>query len=76
MGSEGPKDFGLFHLKPKAHAEEEEVSEDEMKGIQTAITYCRGRPCPRQAKIMREKVATSPEDIHSRISKEIPSHMG
>ena len=65
-----------FHLKPKTHAEEEEVSEDEMKGIQTAITYCRGRPCPRQAKIMREKVATSPEDIHSRISKEIPSHMG
>ena len=30
-----------FHLKPKTHAEEEEVSEDEMKGIQTAKMYYR-----------------------------------
>ena len=76
VGPEGPRGFGPFHLKPKAHAEEEEVPGDEMKGIQTARMYCRGRPCPRQAKIMGEKAATSPEDIHSRITKEIPSHMG
>ena len=68
MGPEGPRGFGPFHLKLKAHAEEEEVPGGRM--------YCRGRPCPRQAKIMGEKAATSPEDIHSRITKEIPSHRG
>ena len=29
MGLEGFKGFDPFHLKPKAHAEEEEVPEDE-----------------------------------------------
>ena len=29
VGPEGPKGFGLFHLKPKTHAKEEEVSGDE-----------------------------------------------
>ena len=76
MGLEGPRGFGPFHLKPKAHAKEEEVPGDKMKGIQTAKTYYRGRSYPRQAKIMGEKAATLPEDIHSRITKEIPSHMG
>ena len=75
MGPEGPRGFNPFHLKPKAHAEEEEVLGDETKGIQTARTYCRGRPYPQQAKIMGEKATTSPEDIHSRITREIPSHM-
>ena len=28
-GAKGSKDSGLFHIKPKAHAKEEEVSEDE-----------------------------------------------
>ena len=76
VGPEGPRGFDPFHLKSKVHAEEEEVPSDEMKGIQTARTYCRGRPCPRRAKIMGEKVVMSLEDIHSRITKEIPSHMG
>ena len=76
MGPEGPRGFGLFHLKTKAYVEEEEVTGDEMKGIQTARTYCRGRPYPQQAKIMGEKAATSPEDIHLRITKEIPSYIG
>ena len=40
MGSEGPRGFGPFHFKPKAHAEEEEVPGNKMKGIQTARTYC------------------------------------
>ena len=29
MGLEGSRGFGPFHLKPKAHAEEEEVLGDE-----------------------------------------------
>ena len=47
VGPEGPRGFGPFYLKPKAHTEEEEVPGDEMKGIQIARMYCRGRPCPR-----------------------------
>ena len=31
MGPEGPRSFGPFHLKPKAHAKEEEVLEDERR---------------------------------------------
>ena len=31
-----------------------------MKGIQTVRMYCRGRPCPRQAKIMGEKAPHRP----------------
>ena len=44
-------------------------SRGQMKGIQTTRLYCRGWPYPRQAKIMGEKSATSPEAIHSRIAK-------
>ena len=29
VGPEGSRDFGPFHFKPKVHAEEKEVSEDE-----------------------------------------------
>ena len=29
VGPEGPRGFGPFHLKPKAHTEEEEVPGDE-----------------------------------------------
>ena len=31
MGPKGSRDFSLFHIKPKAHAEEEEVPEDELR---------------------------------------------
>ena len=30
-GAKGSEDFGLFHIKPKAHAEEEKMPEDEQK---------------------------------------------
>ena len=31
MGPKGSKDFGQFHIKPKALAKEEEVPEDEWR---------------------------------------------
>ena len=31
MGLEGPRGFGPFHLKPKVHAEEEEMLRDECR---------------------------------------------
>ena len=66
-GAKGFRDFGLFHIKPKTHAEEEEVPEDErresrLSGLQTEIT--------------EGKDATSPEVVPSRIPKEIPNLMG
>ena len=75
MGPEGPRGFGPFHLKPKAHVEEEEVTGDEMKGIQTARTYYRGRPRPRQGKIMEKKLPHRSR-TSTRITKKIPSHTG
>ena len=30
-GAKGSRDFGLFHIKLKAHAEEEEMPEDEQR---------------------------------------------
>ena len=46
------------------------------KGIQIARIYCRGRPCPRQTKIIEGENATSPEAVPSSILKEVPSPMG
>ena len=73
VGPEGSRGFGPFHLKPKAHAEEKEVPGDEWR---ESRMYCWGRLCPRQAKIMGEEGATSPEAIPLRIAKEILSPMG
>ena len=57
VGPEGPRGFGPFHLKLKAHGPRRggRSAQGWMKGIQTARMYCWGRPCPRQAKIMGEK---------------------
>ena len=30
-GAKGSRDFGLFHIKPKTHAKEEEMPEDEQR---------------------------------------------
>ena len=66
-GAKGSRDSGPFHIKPKTHAEEEEVPEDErresrLSGLQTEIT--------------EGEDATSPEAVPSRIPKEIPNPMG
>ena len=72
MGLEGSRGFGPFHFKPKTHAEEEEVPEDEWR--ESRLPECTVRS--RQAKITGEEGATSPEAIPLRILKEIPSPTG
>ena len=66
-GAKGSRDSDSFHIKPKTHPEEEKVPEDErresmLSGLQTEIT--------------EGKDATSPEEVPSRIPKEIPNPMG
>ena len=66
-GAKGSRDSDPFHIKPKTHAEEEEVPEDErresrLSGLQTEIT--------------EGKDTTSPEAVPSSIPKEVPSPVG
>ena len=75
MGPEGPRGFGPFHFKPKAHAEEEEVPEDEWRESRLPECTAEDDPILGRPKSWEKKNATSPEDIHLRIAKEIPSHM-
>ena len=44
MGPEGPRGFSLVHLKPKAHAEEEEVPGDEWKESKLPECIAEGDP--------------------------------
>ena len=65
-----------FHIRPKAHADEEEMSEGEQResklpGYTTEDDPVLGRP-----KSRKEKSATSPEAIPSSILKEVLSPMG
>ena len=66
----------LFHIRPKAHVEEEEMSEDEQResrlpGYTTEDDPILGRP-----KSQKGKNAMSPEAVPSSIPKEVPSPMG
>ena len=57
----GAKEFGNlspFHIKPKAHAEEEEMSEDKRRRFKLPGA---GQSCPRQIKITEGKSSTSPK---------------
>ena len=76
MGLKDLAKLGPFHIKPKAHAEEEEMSEDEQResrlpGYTTEDDPVLGRP-----KSQKGKNATSPEAVPSSIPKEVPSPMG
>ena len=57
----GAKVFGNpspFHIKPKAHAEEEEMSEDERRRFKLPGA---GQSCLQQIKITEGKSSTSPK---------------
>ena len=76
MGLKDLAKLGPFHIKPKAHVEEEEMSEDEQResrllGYTTEDDPVLGRP-----KSQKGKNAMSPEAVPSSISKEVPSPMG
>ena len=44
MGLEGSRGFGSFHFKPKAHAEEEEVPEEECR--ESRLSECTAEDDP------------------------------
>ena len=76
MGLKDLAKLSPFHIKPKAHAEEEEMSEDEQResrlpGYTTEDDPILGRP-----KSQKGKNAMSPEAVPSSIPKEVPSPMG
>ena len=79
-GTKGSRDSDPFHIKPKAHAKEEEMPEDEQRESKlpgyTAEDDPILGPCPRQIKITEGESATSPEAIPFSIPKEVPSPMG
>ena len=65
-GAKGSKDSGPFHIKPKAHAEEEEMPEDEQRESRL-LGYTAEEDLVH---------ATSPEAVLSSIPKEVLSLMG
>ena len=60
MGPEGSKGFGPFHIKPKAHVEEEEMFEDERRmsklpGDVAEDNLVLGKPRSRKEKAARRQ---------------------
>ena len=76
MGLKDLAKLGPFHIKPKAHVEEEEMSEDEQRGSRLPGYTTEDDPVLGRPKSQKGKNATSPEAIPSSIPKEVPSPMG
>ena len=79
-GTKGSRDSDPFHIKPKAHAKEEEMPEDEQRESKlpgyTAEDDPILGPCPRQIKITEGESATPPEAVPSSILKEVSNPVG
>ena len=75
----GVKEFGNpspLHTKPKAHVEEEEMSEDEQREPKLPGYTVKDDPVLDRPKSQKGKNATSPEAVPSSIPKEVPNPMG
>ena len=73
----GAKEFGNpdpFHIKYKAHVEEEEMSEDEQR-MSKLPGRCRGQSCPWQTEITEGKSSTPPKAASQSVPKERTSVM-
>ena len=71
-GAKGSKDSGPFHIKPKAHAEEEEMPEEKQRESKLP----RYTADDDLTKITEGESATLPEAVLSSILKEVPSPVG
>ena len=60
MGPEGPRGFGPFHLKPKAHVEEEEVPGDELRESKLSEYTAEGDPVLGRPKSWEKKASHRP----------------
>ena len=75
-GTKGSRDSGPFHIKPKAHAEEEEMPEDEQRESRLSGYTAEDDPFLDRPKSRKKKSTTSLEAVPSSIPKEVPSPMG
>ena len=76
MGLKDLAKLNPFHIKPKAHVEEEEMSEDEQKESRLPGYTAEDDPVLGRPKSQKGKNAMSPEAAPSSILKEVPSLMG
>ena len=60
MGPEGYRGFGSFHIKPKAHAEEEEVSNDELRESRLPNCIAENDPILGRPKSQERKASRRP----------------
>ena len=77
-GAKGSKDSGPFHIKPKAHAKEEETSENEQKesrllGYTAEDDPVLGRPKSRKGKAPRRQ-RQSPRASQRKFRAQWPSY--
>ena len=75
-GAKGSRDSDSFHIKPKTHAEEEEVPEDERGESRLPGYTAEDDPVLGRPKSRKGEGAASPDAIPSRIPKEILSLIG
>ena len=75
-GAKGSGDSGAFNIKPKAHAEQEEVSEDEWRESRLPNCTAEGNPLLSRTKSWERKTLNRPRQSTQGSQKEIPSHMG
>ena len=71
-GAKGSGDPGPFHIKPKAHAEEEEMPEEKQRESKLP----RYTADDDLTKITEGESATPPKAVPSSIPKEVPSLVG
>ena len=75
-GAKGFRDPGPFHIKPKTHAEEEEMPKDKRGESRLPGYTAKDDPVLGRPKSRKGEGAALPEAVLSRIPKEIPSLIG
>ena len=75
-GAKESRDFGPFDIKPKAHAEEEEVLEDKWRESRPPDCTAEDDPILGKPKSWKRKALCRPRQSTRGSQKEIPSHMG
>ena len=75
-GAKGFRDSGPFHIKPKTHAEEEEMPKDKRGESRLPGYTAKDDPVLGRPKSRKGEGAALPEAVLSRIPKEIPSLIG
>ena len=63
-GVEKFSNLGPFHIKPKAHAEEEEMSEDEQRRSKLPGDVAKDNPVLGKPRSQKEKAAHHPKGKH------------